>query len=333
VLSEPRFGTVPNLPEELVVPKGRTYRILGVTWRGETAVEKGFRDYLARRGVSVQYFWRDANRDKGRLEEIVREIPSLKPDLIYTWGTSTTLGIVGPYNDPIPETASIPTVFALVADPVGAHIIPNLEKPGRPVTGVSHMAPIEAQVEAMYSYRPFQRIGVLYNKAEANSVLTAEGLRAVAAARGFSVTEQVFDTSEDNTPNTNRLKEKMDAFKRAGAEWLYVGPDSFLTTQIKQVAAAAREAGLPLFATTEAVIDAREDVLAGLVSPYRSVGEFAAYKAIQILVEGKKASSVPAETLKRFSLVVRMDVAKKLNLLPPLAMFDFAEMREAQPAH
>lgn len=317
------------LPQALAAPvQGRIPRILMVTWRGETAVEKGFRDYFLQRKLPVEFIARDAGRDPARLNAFLDELPSLKPNLIYTWGTSATLGMVGRHDAPKAAATGIPNVFALVTDPVGAGILASLSDQQRDVTGVIHVAPVDDQLAAIRRYRPFSKLGVLYNLKEANSVVVAKELRARAAAQGFTLLEQTFDQSPSGQPSAEGIAGKIHALAQGGAEWLYIGPDSYLFTQISAVAAAARREKLPTFATTEAVIDAPDDVLAGLVAPYREVGEFAAHKAAQILFEGRPANQLPVESLKRFSLVVRIDVARKTGLLPPLEFFDFAEMRQ-----
>ena len=50
------------------------------------------------------------------------------------------------------------------------------------------------------------------------------------------------------------------------------------------------------------------------------------YKAEQILVHKRRPETIPVETLTRFSLQVRMDVAEQLKLPPPLPMFNYAEL-------
>ena len=86
---------------------------------------------------------------------------------------------------------------------------------------------------------------------------------------------------------------------------------------------AAMEQGLPTFASTEQLMEA--GALSGLVSRYYSVGQFAGYKAEQILVGKVAPKDIPVETLKRFSFQIRMETADKLKLPPPLPMFNYAE--------
>ena len=303
----------------------KPYHLYMVTWRGMTDAETGFKDYLARRAIDVRYTWRDAGQDRARLAEFAREIEAMKPDLVYTWGTSVTLGIAGTQDRPAPGIASIPVVFSIVADPVGAKIVPSLRRPGRDVTGVTHVAPLAAQLEAIRAYRPFTKLGVLFNSAEANSVSAVAELRAESSRGRFKLAEASFALGPDGRPHADGIEERVATLRAAGAEWLYLGPDTYLFTQITRVAAAAMKARLPTFATTESYLESQ--VLAGLVCRYRQIGEFAAFKAEQILTGKRKAREVPVETLARFSFVVRMDVAKALDILPPVTIYNYAELR------
>ena len=70
----------------------RPYRIYAITFRGMTDVERGFQDYFSSRRIPVQITWRDLNRDASRMPGFLEEIKRTKPDLVYTWGTSVTLG-------------------------------------------------------------------------------------------------------------------------------------------------------------------------------------------------------------------------------------------------
>src|SRR2546429_1869128 len=70
----------------------KPFRIYAITFRGRTDVEKGFEDYFASRKVPVQITYRDMNRDSSRMPRFIQEIRTTRPDLIYTWGTTVTLG-------------------------------------------------------------------------------------------------------------------------------------------------------------------------------------------------------------------------------------------------
>jgi len=310
---------------------GRPYRIYAITFRGMTDVERGFQEYFAARRIPVQITWRDLNRDAARMPGFIEEIRATRPDLVYTWGTSVTLGVVGTYDayDPSKHVTDIPVVFTLVAAPVLAKIVPELKTSRRNVTGVFHVAPTEAQIRAMASYRPFKSIGILYTPTEQNSVVVVDEVREVSKRLGFAVIAKPLKLDAAKRVTAEGAPDMIREMKEQKVDWLYLPPDSYLGTQAKSVIIpAAMEQRLPTFASTEQLMET--GALTGLVSRYYSIGQFTAYKAEQILVHKVPPSRIPVETLTRFSLQVRMDVAEALKLPPPLPMFNYAELITAK---
>ena len=304
----------------------RPFRVYAITFRGMTDVEKGFEEYFASRKIPVQITYRDLNREPSRMAGFLDEIRATKPDLVYTWGTSVTLGVVGPHDGIQPHhITDIPVVFTLVAAPVQAKIVSDLRSPGRPVTGVTHVVPTEAQIRAISSYRPFQTLGVLYTSTEKNSVVTLDEIRRLGRERGFHTVERSFRLDAQRKPTAEGAADLVRELKDAGAQWLYLPPDSFLGTLAEGVIIpAAMELGLPTFASTEQLMQA--GALSGLVSRYYNVGQFTAHKAEQILVGKLPPGQIPVEALKRFSYQIRMSAAHRLKLPPPLPMFNYAEL-------
>jgi putative ABC transport system substrate-binding protein len=310
----------------------RPYRIYAITFRGMTDVEKGFQDYFAARRIPVQITFRDLNRDNTRMPGFLDEIRRTKPDLVYTWGTGVTLGVAGTYDgvDPQVHITDIPIVFTLVAAPVLAKVVRDLKNPGRNVTGVFHVAPTESQIRAMASYRPFKSIGILYTPTEQNSVVVVEEVREVSKRLGFSVVAKPLKLDANKKATSEGAQDMVRDLKQQNVEWLYLPPDTYLgTIAQKVVLPAAMAVGLPAFASTEQLMDT--GAVAGLVSRYHSIGQFTAYKAEQILVNKVSPSKIPVETLSRFALQVRMDIAEQLKLPPPLPMFNYAELIVPKP--
>lgn len=317
---------------EAVAQGQKRFRIYAITFRGMTDVERGFQEYFAARRIPVQITFRDLNRDPSRMPGFIEEIRATRPDLIYTWGTSVTLGVVGPFDaiDRAKHITDIPVVFTLVAAPVLAKIVPDLKNPKRNVTGVFHVAPTETQIRAMASYRPFKSIGIIYTPTEQNSVVVVDEIREVARKQGFTVVTKPFNLDAAKKVTAEGAPEMIRELKEQRVDWLYLPPDSFLGTQAqKLIIPAAMQYQLPTFASTEQLVET--GALIGLVSRYHSIGQFTAYKAEQILVQKLPASRIPVETLTRFSLQVRMDVAEALKLPPPLPMFNYAEFISAKP--
>ncbi len=310
----------------------RPYRIYAITFRGMTDVEKGFQDYFAARRIPVQITWRDLNRENSRMPGFLEEIRRTKPDLVYTWGTGVTLGVAGTYDqvDPAVNITDIPIVFTLVAAPVLAKVVRDLKNPGRNVTGVFHVAPTEAQIRAMASYRPFKSLGIIYTPTEQNSVVVVEEVREVSKRLGFSVIAKPLRLDANKKVTAEGAPEMVRELKQQNVEWLYLPPDTYLgTIAQKVIIPAALAVGLPAFASTEQLMET--GAVAGLVSRYHSIGQFTAYKAEQILVNKVPPAKIPVETLTRFALQVRMDIAEQLKLPPPLPMFNYAELIVPKP--
>ena len=311
----------------------RPLRIHAITFRGMTDVEKGFEEYFASRRIPVQITYRDLNRDASRMPAFLDEIRATRPDLVYTWGTSVTLGVVGAHDavNRAQHITDIPVVFTLVAAPVQAKIVGDLRSSRRNVTGVTHVVPTDAQIRAISAYRPFQTLGVLYTSTEKNSVVVLDEVRRLGRERGFHTVDRSFRLDAQRKPTADGAADLVREIKEAGAQWLYLPPDSYLGTLAESVVIpAAMALGLPTFASTEQLMQA--GALSGLVSRYHTVGQFTAHKAEQILVGRQAPSAVPVEALKRFSYQIRMAAAHQLKLPPPLPMFNYAELVDGMTA-
>lgn len=304
-----------------------SFRILMLTFRGETDVERGFRYFFDTAGVKADFLTRDVERDASRVKGILAEtLPTFKPDLIYTYGTPNTLAVAGPYDaaDGSSFVHDIPVVFALVAAPVPTKIAPSVASSGRNVTGAVHVVPTDVQMRAMQTYKSFSKVGVIYSPNESNSVVIVNEMKAFCDSIGAELFAQPLNMA-GSRPTGDGVEQFVRDMRNKGADWLYLPPDTFLATIFNRIAPVAIDVGLPTFGSTEFFL--REgDGLVGLVSRYYSVGQLAASKAVQILVEKRAPKDIPIETLKRFALIINMKVAKRLSVYPPIVMLNYAEV-------
>ncbi len=299
-------------------------RIVMMLWRGWEEACDGFRDYLAGRGIEAEYIVRDAGQTTAPIADYVADIKRIRPDLVFIWGGSTAVAALGRFDAPDPSRflTDIPAVLAIVADPLGSGLVPSLEKPGRPVTGTIYVAPVDVQLRAVQAYRPFRRMATLFNPREQSSTAAVAQLAAFAARDGFELVQRPVPI-EGGQLQPGAIPDIVRDYKAAGAEWLYIPPDTFLNDHRDALTGAALQHGLPAFSATERFVTYSSG-LAGLVCRYYNIGQFAGFKAEQIL-GGTPAGNIPIQTLTRFSLLIRMATAQRLDFFPPMNLLRYAE--------
>lgn len=305
-------------------------RIAMILWRGETEVERGFRNYLAEQGVSIQIEVFNLDRDMSRLPAVLTTLRARPPDLVYAWGTSITLGVAGAWDtkESGKYLTGIPILFTMVAAPWATGIAPPSSQPARPnVTGVSHIAPLAAQINAIRSYLPLSKLGIVYNPGETNSLSNVEALRRQAKIQEFTLLEAPVPLGQDGQPSALAIPRLVDKLAAKGAQVLYIGPDSFIGNHRHALTSAGIAKGIPSFTATELEIRDGEAMF-GLISRYDMVGRLTAAKAHAILIGRQLPAEIPIETLDRFTYLIHLPVARRLKLYPPLPLLRYAEILE-----
>lgn len=300
--------------------------VVMVTPRGETSMERSFMEELRRRMGPVRFtLIKSAVANEAEMKALPNRIRKENPSLIYTWGTPTTVAVAGTFDAPIID--DIPIVFAVVADPFRAKLVADLKRPGRNITGTSHLAPIAVQLAAMREYMPFKKLGVVYNAKEANTRFMLEDLAAEAKKNNIELVLETVGLNPQGEPDAKTLAAKIAMVKERGAEWLYLGPDTFVGFTHRQITTdASLKMKLPAFTANESAIrDA--NALFGLFSPSENMARFVALKASQVLKKEKNIAEIPIETLQRFAVLINLCTAKALKNYPPLGLLNYADVR------
>jgi len=302
------------------------YRIFMITWRGWEDGSQGFSDYLERRGVPVELIVRDAERDRANVETYVAEAKELRPDLVYTWGTTTALTAFGNWDDVDPERhiTDIPSVFNIVSTPVGSGLVRDFDAPRENLTGTLYLVPVETQMRTIESYGNLGRIGMIFNELESNSRLTVERVQALGLEQGFETIALPIPIGTDGTPDQTAIPVLAAELSELETDWLYIPPDSFLNVNRAVLTESVTDLGIASFAGAENFIRDASG-LVGLVSRYYNVGQYAGYLAEQILTGAAEPAEIPIRNLDRFSLLVNQQTAQSLNFYPPLSMLSLAE--------
>jgi putative ABC transport system substrate-binding protein len=306
----------------------KPFRIYMVVWRGCEDACRGFQDYFREEGIDVNFIIRDANRDKARLPAFVREAKELKVDLVITWGTSVTVGMIGTLaaSDPVQHITDIPVVFMIVADPVGADLIENYESSGRAnITGTRNRVPEEVQMKAIRAYRYFKQLGIIYNTNELNSVLNLKKIRKLAKNMRFDLSERSIDLDQNGKLIIESIPQKIKELKNRNVALIYVGSSSFLMRHRDFLTNLAIEQRVPIVSAYEAMAR-KSNALLAVASRYYSVGKLAGFQAKKILINKLAPIDLPILSLSRYSYVINMETARKLKLYPPIKLLRYAEI-------
>lgn len=293
-----------------------------VVWRGCEEACEAFRGHFDEHDLPVDVTVHDVARQKSALPAALQAAKAAAPDLVVTWGTSVSTALIGTRDEMGARSrlGDIPALFMIVADPVGADLVESYEVSGRPhVTGVRNRVPEDVQLRIISAYHDPHRVGVINDPAEANSALNTDTLRRIAAEAGFEVIERRY-----GGPDPAEIPALMADLAEAGADMVYVGSSSFNLEHRAAFTEAALRNGLPVFTAYDAMV--RDGLaLMSVGNGYANVGRLAARQAERILFEGAAPGDMPIAGLARFSILINMEAARRLDLYPPLPLFHIAE--------
>ena len=300
-----------------------------VTWEGECEHAcQGFVDTIAASGFEAEVVLRFAGQDKSKLPDFVQEAMALEPDLVATYGTSVTLGVIGSKEDDGKGTrvTGIPAVFWYVADPFGTGIAESFEGSGRPhVSGTYNRVPEEVNIRVIRSIKPdFKHLGILYNGNERNALIKVDEHRALSQELGYQFTALELDPGNSAAPDPGLIPERMAELAEAGVDFIYLGSSSYLRINAETFTEAAVANGLPILSPYEELV--RENAaLVSIAARAYDVGRVAAEQSLRILRDGARPGDLPIQRVTDYAYVINMDVARKLGIFPPVEILQVAE--------
>jgi putative ABC transport system substrate-binding protein len=210
------------------------------------------------------------------------------------------------------EHSNIPTVFAMVSDPVGMHYVESFSRPGGNVTGFTPFEPTLGGkwVSLLKEVAPnIEHIGIVYNPEPGNnSAAFRKSIDAVANQVGIVSIETPSGDSSDIERLIRSLKDKPNS----GLIFL---PDAITGVRRVQIAGLAAECRLPAIYPLRFFCEAGgllsygvkiENIIAGAVS------------YVDLILRGANPAELPVQAPTEFELVVNQKAARQLGLqLPP----------------
>ena len=265
-------------------------------------VAKGWGD-----GTNLKIDVRWSEADPQRATRFARELVAQRPDVIVTNTTPVTAAVLH-------ETRTIPVIFTIVSDPVGAGFVQTLAHPGGNATGLINLEASLAEkwLEFLAHIAPrMKRVAVMYNPKTAPYAEYYLGrLNAAAAAAGITSFIATVTSPRD-------IEEVLLELGRDRASGLIVMTDSFnLVNRGTIVAAAARRKVPTMYYSSEVVAEG------GLISYGVDNTELFRRAAgyVDRILKGAKPAELPVEQPSKFELYVNAKTAKALKLTIPQAI-------------
>src|SRR5262245_25789700 len=255
-------------------------------------------------GRNVQIETRWAAGDADRLRTYAAELVALKPDVILATGNAGAAPL-------LQATRTVPIVFVIVPDPVGAGFVDSLARPGGNATGfTSFEYGLSAKwLELLKEVAPrLTRAGVLRDPALASGPAQFAAIQSMAPSLGVEV-------SPVNVREVSEIERAVAAFARSAHGGLVVTGSALVAVHRHRIIALAARHKLP------AVYPERSYVHDGGLMSYGpdfldQYRRAAAY--VDRILKGEKPADLPVQTPTKYELVLNLKTAKALGLeVPP----------------
>jgi len=261
------------------------------------------------RNVRIDTRWAEGNAANSG--KYAAELVALAPDVILSEGSANA----GPLLE---ATHTVPIVFVVVPDPVGAGIVDSLSRPGGNVTGfmMFEYSLCGKWLELLKEIAPdVTRAAVLRDPAIAAGIGQFAVIQSVAPALGVEVNPvSVRDATE--------IERAVTAFARSANGGLILTASALSQVHRDLIITLAARYKLP------AVYQERSYVAAGGLISYgpNFLDQFRrAAGYVDRILKGEKPANLPVQAPTKYELVVNLKTAKALGLAIPPSVLSRAD--------
>ena len=255
------------------------------------------------RNMRMDIHWATANHAEIRKQ--AAELVALAPDVILAHGAST----VGPL---LQATRTVPIVFPITGDPVGAGFVDSLARPGGNVTGFMtfEYSMSGKWVELLKQIAPgVARAAVIRDAGSPTGMASFGVIQAMAPSLKVEVTPV-------NMPNAGEIERVVTAFAQSPNGGLIVTASGPAFVNRDLIIALAARHKLP------AVYFERSFVAAGGLVSYGPDFSALYRKAagyVDRILKGEKPADLPVQAPTKYETVINLRTAKALGLTVPQA--------------
>jgi len=264
-------------------------------------------------GGNVRIDTRWATTDAGDIRRHADELAALVPDvLVAATGTITVAAL-------LKATRTVPIVFVVVIDPVGAGFVGSLARPGGNVSGfLAFEYSLSAKwLELLKEIVPsVTRVAVLRDPDIASGIGQFGAAQAAAPSLGMELTPvDVRDAPE--------IERAVTAFARSGNNGGLIVTPSALTTRYRDlIVTLASRHKLPAVYANRYFVSGGGLIFYGpdFLDQYRRAAGY-----VDRILKGERAADLPVQAPTKYELVVNLKTAKALGLEMPASVLARAD--------
>jgi putative ABC transport system substrate-binding protein len=260
------------------------------------------------RNLHIEYRWYEG--DAQLADRYAVELIGLGMDVILAFGTPPTAALKK-------HTQTVPIIFSVVADPVGAGFVQSLAQPGANITGFTTFEPGMAGkwLELLKEIAPqTDRVAPVFNPQTAPLILMPS-VNAVAPKFGLELAPAA-------AYNEEQLENAISSFAQQPHGSLLIFPDSFAIVHRKLILELADRFRLPaIYPFPFFVKDG--GLMSYGVSITRLVVRSADY--VDQVLRGAQPANLPVQQPNEFQLLVNVKVANSLGLTVPSTLLARAD--------
>jgi putative ABC transport system substrate-binding protein len=265
--------------------------------------------WIIGRNVHIDTRW--AGDNAGDIRRHATELAALAPDVILANGSAAT----GPL---LQATRTVPIVFAVVGDPVGAGFVETLARPGGNATGfMLYEYSIGGKwLELLKEIAPgVKRVAFLRDPAIAAGAGQFGVIQASAPSLGVEV-------RPINARDAGEIERGVAAFARSPNGGLIVAAGLAATVRHKLIIELAARHQLPALYSDHAFVTDGGLIAYGpdRVDQYRRAAGY-----IDRILKGEKPTDLPVQAPTKYELVINLRTAKGLGLTVPDAILARAD--------
>jgi putative ABC transport system substrate-binding protein len=242
--------------------------------------------------------------DLAKINAAASELVALAPQIIYATG-------LPPVQALRKRTQTIPIVFSLVADPVGASLIESLSHPGGSITGfvVWDLSIGGKWMQLLQEIVPdLSRVGIMYDPDTAPYASSLIASARAAASKDLKVLEC-------HTRNDSDIEAAASSLGNSPHSGLLIIPEPFTNAHRDQIIAQSARFKLPTL--NPAFGAANRGALISYTYAFEAmIRESVVY--IDRILQGESPGSLPVQAPTKYVLSINLKTAKALGLnIPP----------------